>query len=939
MPSYSLELGPDGAPPDSIIAKTIAFNYKSGKRRNERIVLRDSGCDLSPTVGFCSDCEAFVNGDKCNSCMICSDDFEGYDVDCENLSTNASFSTCDASAAPVDGVFEGFGFSKCFFEPPENDQCLNATMLHLNSPKLGTLNGATSDKIIADCENPIGGDGVWYTVQGTGKKMTISSCGSPTFINMSFSVYSASSDLICDNLLLCVDSINSGCFNFHLGGTVSWESENSTVYYIHAKSDAEALDQRFKLVATDFSTPENIDCPVSEPVSVVDDLVSTLDLAGSPFIEDSCGQVGTPGVWYKYTAMQEGIVRASTCSMKTLIRTHISVMDGENCDSLTCLEAASGFDSFPGCVEGGTFVDWNATSGKSYYIFVRGSDSYGIMNISIDALAVPENDFCTSATAMELDAYLTPTTAGATVDSVPTCGLMSSNERPGIWFTARGSGKPISVSTCNAQTKIPTFIWVYTGTCNNLTCITGGGSCQDATAGATSWYAEDGVDYFILVQSEGDLGGKVGLNVTEFDSLENDLCSTAVQIEINGNNAVGTTQGATSGTYDGTDCTYSTESPDVWYYVEGNGEVLEASTCSDKLAFDSYLSVFGGRCDRLECIGASSNSTGSCAESGQFESASIRWRTAVGEPYYILVQSKNAEVGAFSLSVKSVQVPENDVCANAKLMDLESGSTVTGNTYEATQDMSFVDICNTQSSGGDLWYQVIGLRNNSLIVASTCHAETSFDSQLSVYKALSNGVSCSELECVSTYNDTCSGDQIGVQVSWESQEGEIYVIRVHGGVNQGVGTFVLDVMELTRSDENCENATFIALSESSPSSIVEGSVVGPGAPASNVIVSACGQPRNDPDAWFRISDVSGEVTVSTCGEETNFDTILEVFEGGCRSSLTCLVLNDDDPTPPETSRPSCSTGTWLAEDGKDYFVRVSGFSGGWGDFELLLSLQ
>jgi hypothetical protein len=472
-------------------------------------------------------------------------------------------------------------------------------------------------------------------------------------------------------------------------------------------------------------------------------------------------------------------------------------------------------------------------------------------------------------------------------------------------------------------------ITVFSGSCDDLACITGGTidyECQSGVAATASFLGEAGVDYFVLVQTYGDFSGEIGLTVTEFETVANDFCQGASKIEINAGNVTGTTIGASGGTpYN--DCYYGIESPNVWYYIEGTGEILLVNVCSEE--FNWTVSVLGGNCSVLVgCIGNYYGGFDSCT--------SIRFQSVIGKIYYIFIQGLDAtQSGSFVLSVatSSVAALANDFCSVAELIDLNS--TILGSTTEALRDLSVEDTCFTSSAGGDLWYKVVG--RESTLIASTCGQATDFDSQISVYTSLQEDGSCSNLECVATNDDECNG--IASKVVWFAEQDKVYFIRVHGFASS-VGNFSLTVQEQQdSSSENCEAADIVELSLATPYIVVEGSTVGADFSAF-AGASPCGLVHQSSEVWFKVPGQTGEMSASTCFGISDFDTVLEILQGSC-GSLACVGFNDDDDDDdddPFARNPlTCSTVTWNGLEGIDYYIRVSGFGGRQGDFELVLS--
>ena len=94
--------------------------------------------------------------------------------------------------------------------------------------------------------------------------------------------------------------------------------------------------------------------------------------------------------------------------------------------------------------------------------------------------------------------------------------------------------------------------------------------------------------------------------------------------------------------------------------------------------------------------------------------------------------------------------------------------------------------------------------------------------------------------------------------------------------------------------------------------------------------AACGSSGNSGTVWYSVTPLANSnVTVSTCGSYTNFDTVLGVYTGSC-SNPTCFLYNDD----------ACGSGQsqvrWTAT-GAQYFIAVSGYSSQSGNFQLTIS--
>ena len=89
------------------------------------------------------------------------------------------------------------------------------------------------------------------------------------------------------------------------------------------------------------------------------------------------------------------------------------------------------------------------------------------------------------------------------------------------------------------------------------------------------------------------------------------------------------------------------------------------------------------------------------------------------------------------------------------------------------------------------------------------------------------------------------------------------------------------------------------------------------------------------DVWFKythaIGGVAENLTVDSCGAATSFDTVMMAFSGSC-DSLIYVSCNDD----------SCgfrSSISMVVQPGSTYYIRLGGFSGESGNYDVATSLS
>jgi hypothetical protein len=137
-----------------------------------------------------------------------------------------------------------------------------------------------------------------------------------------------------------------------------------------------------------------------------------------------------------------------------------------------------------------------------------------------------QNDACLDSIVLspsDDDIVVVVSTIGSTPDIIPVCSS-ALPDAPGTWYHIKGNGKVISISTCSLSTKVATAISVFSGSCEDLTCLSEGVldyACQDVVASSAIFPTEEGNTYLVLLQSLDGIGGNVGLTVNAFEGAEN----------------------------------------------------------------------------------------------------------------------------------------------------------------------------------------------------------------------------------------------------------------------------------------------------------------------------------------------------------------------------------------------------------------------------------
>jgi hypothetical protein len=708
-----------------------------------------------------------------------------------------------------------------------SDVCTDPTDLPIDSSEVlvGSASVVVTDDDVPGCSFVDGFPTAWYQVVGTGNVLTLSTCSSETQAFTILNVLVGDDDC---NELDCAGIREISARNCqettpsNLASIVEWSSVEGQVYRILVST--EHVGDIFGLTVTEQVPPINSICEGAITVVLEDEdntvVVANTALASPGDSQDTCGAFETSrAIWYTIQATTKSFLTATTCTPETTFDTSMSVFVGDDCNELKCV----GFnDDDAECGEKSTLT-WPAEPGETYYMLVGGfrASSVGTFGLRVmeDPLGgsntttlLPPNDVCENAIGFDLllvtdDSLLVGSTLNAsTTAEGNACGASDGNSTtiPGVWYTIMGNGRAITASTCSNVTDYDARLDVFGGdSCGgDLECVAR--SIQDMTcdfvvgAQVVSWMSVPEETYYLFVHGNGTTG-TFGLTVTGEDQEEgvpsNDMCMNAIAglpstaAAEGGVTATGSTVNATidTGVVGSAFCGTTIDAPGVWYYVDGEGMGMRASTCTENTAYDTAISVFTtttgeqdkGGCGDLICIGGDDDDF-NCGDNQS--ASSVAWASETGRKYYILVHGgKAGAVGDFGLTVVTFEQVQNDECSETADPIPSDGSLIIGSTVKATIDKAkrvyhcgaFVGV------GAGVWYRVIG--TGELFTVSTCSSETDFNTALSVFTG-----SCSfdNSTCVGGNDDTYFCDTVpygASEYSWPTTRDEVYYILVHAG--------------------------------------------------------------------------------------------------------------------------------------------------------------
>jgi len=334
-------------------------------------------------------------------------------------------------------------------------------------PSTGNLGCPETD------DDDILGGVAWYSITpSSGVGVTVSSCNSYTSYNSLIAVFSGSCEA-----LTCLTAVDDADCNISSTFAIVNFASEGEIYFIAVTGYSSAGGQ-FELTISESNTTTVSTCetairipgPYTTPVLLYG---NNLFSAGSS--QSGCNfNSGSKINWYLISPQTYNQVEISTCSPMTNFDTQIAVLSG-SCNSLSCLEFND--DNCTTASGAASGVSFTAVL-SSYYVAVYGygtaSGNYEL-RISEQRFSTPGDDCGTSIllpfTPGRHSTYF-GSTQGNIMSSTVACGPVNS---PSYWYRvdvpATYNGR-INATTCNVATNYDTILFVYSGSCSNLICVT-----------------------------------------------------------------------------------------------------------------------------------------------------------------------------------------------------------------------------------------------------------------------------------------------------------------------------------------------------------------------------------------------------------------------------------------------------------------------------------
>lgn len=520
-----------------------------------------------------------------------------------------------------------------------------------------------------------------------------------------------------------------------------------------------------------------------------------------------------------------------------------------------------------------------------------------------------------------------------------------------MWFRLAGDGREYSLDLCGSE--FDTVIAVFSGSCDELQCV----AWNDDFLGCdfkskTSVCAAVGTNYYIAVGGfDGDTGNYelVVTDIGECIPRNNALCDEALPTQFP-NQVFLSTIDAEPRTVPleelvGELCS-STPSSDRarWYTITGTGGDVTVSTCGS--CMDTVIGVWSyntaeAACSDMYCV-AFNDDTNTCDGSNydrydeECEDFSNLWSSVTfcstfEIEYVIMVAAYGAGAGEAVLTIDDgpdgICVGNDECFAAIPLAPSDFGTPILADTFLSTGS-STDRICEISERDHSVWYRVEGTGNEFAITA--CMPEYNMTAVgVSVFSSTTGGCRGDNLNvCVGGAEINSDGDCDEAE-TFCSVAGESYWIMLDSRDEQGYIDLRVDELGPCSEPENslCRSRERLATPGNSAVSASGSTVELPG----DVLFFLCDfVPIVPPNfAWFSVVGNGRVLRASLCN--SNFDSVLGIFEGPSCSVFPCITANDD----------FCglqSQAEWCAVTNVEYMILISSYAGDeGGSFTLELS--
>jgi hypothetical protein len=628
-------------------------------------------------------------------------------------------------------------------------------------------------------------------------------------------------------------------------------------------------------------------------------------VAASGFIDGASTEIGEPShhsyyaprssVWYSWTAPKSGsLTIRATADFDSVVAAYTGTQVGG-------LTRVANQAQYP--PPGANQIRLRVSAGTTYRIAVDSlGTASGDFSLTLALVDSPPNDDFADAIPLDgLSADVDGTNVGATQQR----GEPIHDDNyydPSVWYSWTAPADE-TVTLDLSGSDLWAVVAVYTGT--DVAALTRVPSSRPTTL-KRRFHATAGVTYRIAVDGAQGRQGTFHLALRAGPPPPNDMFAGATSL-------TGTDASATTSTAEATaepgepQHSRGGARASVWFRwtaPSDGGTTIDTAGSN----FDTVLAVYTG--DSVSGLSAVANNND---VSYSTYTSRLTFRAVGGTTYRIAVDGSWADsYGNAALTLRHRPVPDNDLFANATVLDGGANVAASGRNDGASAEIGEPSHHDWYQATSSVWYAWTAPSSGSLTIKASAPG---FSAALAAY----TGDSVSELTRVPTQVQYpwAGPDQIRIRVT----AGKTYRIALDTA-SSGSGDFSLS-LQLVESPPNDDFSAATPLAGLSAD--VDGTNVGatqePGEPIHD-------QNYYDPSVWYSWTAPADEtVTLDLAGSE--LQAVIGVYTGDSVSTLNRVATNRSFAAPQPRHRFRATSGT-------TYRIAIDGAQGRQGNFHLKL---
>jgi hypothetical protein len=721
--------------------------------------------------------------------------------------------------------------------------------------------------------------GMWYTFTGRGRAVVLDTCDQRTAMDSVIFVFDS-----CDEtdgyVSSCIAMDDDGCNQRQ--SRVMFTAESMHTYHIFVTGFLNSTGI-FYLATSEVEPPYNSHCDNATQVSNFPYSVQG-ETGTCLVVNNPCLNTHSSGLWYKVTGSGYPLV-AHTCNQNTNYDSVIAVYNA--CDAQ---EGASGCVVYnnDACYRQ-SIVTWTAESGSDYWIFVTGfQNARGRFTLAVEQRSMNPYSHCYEPIVITSIPYYFSGKTDYLETTYSEC--REEDLQHSMFFRMQGANRKVIVTTCTSSSTVnDSLIEVYSK-CEPQSSSTHPGSGHTCVAynddycglGAQVVFFATSDSYYIAVSSVSPSieGVSFSLAVMPYEETQNTQCWYAQDIDSFPDVLIGNTTGIETceQSCDGS----KTKRRGGWYrYTHyGSKRSVTASTCNGFNMLNAKIEVYND-CNEMSCVANVAPKTGESCVNATFSVEN-------GKTYNIFVTAANANDpgGYYHVDFYEEAPSTHAKCESAYFVNrgalpyrLEDNTILAGESWSD---------CDNKTKNG-IWVSVIGTGNK--IVATTCDSHTGFDTILELYDACPVSKDEPHPEYCREVNDDSPSCNRASEIEWASESGAYYWIYVTGFAS-ATGTFVLKIYEkVSMINAQCNTAVGIRSLPYYDFGLTTYCDM------SNASCTKSARKGN----WYEFVGNDHWVTISTCNEETDFATEIEVYLACSETGgEICVNHNHDYKCAPKT---------------------------------------